>query len=403
MVALAQSATRRVVRYHFAAPPPTAQLEGFESLLLSLGPEMSENESEPPLTPEERNYYEYITGAVQSLEDVFSLRHKNRTSKTSTLFAAESARFHRALYRIMMYCMLFGPNSHSAAVHTDFGERIQQHRRAFLGAFSSAELYALHSTLEFLRELVNWVTNPEELEFVDGAHPANITLAAGPLPILAAFQTRTFRPIADVCAPRLSRHGVENTLFAHALADIWEERGKEPPSAHSSHWRSILDDVVGERDECSQCGAPDGVALWCPTNWHLLWGTDAFGPRALPAFLPGNLKHNPSEATTLRTLTTAPSFEYPALIADLYDFGVAGWARDAPLCDACLSRLLATHLHLWLFARRSAEGWAAPADCWYGYDCHLQMINFEHAQVRNHLCAPLLLSSDDGNGAGVPG
>ncbi|KAJ7135216.1 hypothetical protein C8R43DRAFT_621821 [Mycena crocata] len=59
------------------------------------------------LTTPEKKDLTSLAKLVASLEDVYSLTTKNRTSKTSVLTSDESFRFRRAMYRIMLYTRLF--------------------------------------------------------------------------------------------------------------------------------------------------------------------------------------------------------------------------------------------------------------------------------------------------------
>lgn len=41
-----------------------------------------------------------------------------------------------------------------------------------------------------------------------------------------------------------------NQYIAYPLSKIWERRKVKPPAEDESHWKSILDEVIGEHDIC---------------------------------------------------------------------------------------------------------------------------------------------------------
>lgn len=42
---------------------------------------------------------------------------------------------------------------------------------------------------------------------------------------------------------------MEGYIFG-PLTQIWEERKIKPPADDESHWKSLLDDIHGEKDAC---------------------------------------------------------------------------------------------------------------------------------------------------------
>ncbi|KAJ7078676.1 hypothetical protein C8R44DRAFT_582257, partial [Mycena epipterygia] len=59
------------------------------------------------LTPEDMRKLSKNAVVVNTFQDIFSFRHKDRRSESSKLNPEESLRFTRALYRIMLFAKVF--------------------------------------------------------------------------------------------------------------------------------------------------------------------------------------------------------------------------------------------------------------------------------------------------------
>ncbi|EMD41883.1 hypothetical protein CERSUDRAFT_90466 [Gelatoporia subvermispora B] len=89
---------------------------------------------------------------VKALEDLYSWRHKDRTSPTSRLSPEESFRFRRALYRFWLYVLTMRQYELSFE-----GSEFAEECVAFLNSFASDELYELSSVASFLKETIEWI------------------------------------------------------------------------------------------------------------------------------------------------------------------------------------------------------------------------------------------------------
>ncbi|KAJ7605428.1 hypothetical protein DFH06DRAFT_1487210 [Mycena polygramma] len=89
-----------------------------------------ESEEIGQLTPKERMQLQENAATVRALEDIFSLRYKDRTSKSSALSTRESHRFARAVYRTMAFCKArFDLPLNLDDRHRRHGGRGRHHRR----------------------------------------------------------------------------------------------------------------------------------------------------------------------------------------------------------------------------------------------------------------------------------
>lgn len=84
----------------------------------------------------------------------------------------------------------------------------------------------------------------------------NLALSCGPAEILAAYED--FYSLSELTAnfddgDFLFSDDQNSPLWdylSHPLARIWQERKVKPPPEDSSHWKSILDERIGEYDTC---------------------------------------------------------------------------------------------------------------------------------------------------------
>ncbi|KAJ7605429.1 hypothetical protein DFH06DRAFT_1487212 [Mycena polygramma] len=201
-----------------------------------------ESEEIGQLTPKERMQLQENAATVRALEDIFSLRYKDRTSKSSTrLSTRESHRFARAVYRTMAFCKArFDLRSTSMtdidAMADEDGtiDTILDARHAHLDGFPTPELLQLRAVVAFLHELIGEVVDEGEDE--EGASSLalfrplglkDICLATGPAVILAAACARTTDPSEEALEPEMLSSGEDNALygafFDGPLTRIWEE------------------------------------------------------------------------------------------------------------------------------------------------------------------------------------
>ncbi|KAJ6555350.1 hypothetical protein DFH09DRAFT_1165238 [Mycena vulgaris] len=341
------------------------------------------------LSPEERMRLQKNAAIVNQLEDIFSLRHKDRTSKTSQLTALESHRFTRAMYRVMLYCELFYlplnlDDIDSMEDEPEELEKIQKARHAMLNEYTTSELLEIRAVVAFLHELIG-----EVVDEGDADRLKDICIATGPAVVLEAYLAKAAEPFEEALEPEVMGSGEDNALFggffSRPMEEIWSKRNaKLPPS----EWDALLDEVCGKNDACAQCGVVAGLDLWSAANWQNLINVD------FCALLAGNLGKNDIEAAPLVDLFMSRAVPCGAevVVAEIYEMktpAFAAWKKDEGLCSACLDKLIGAHLHLWLYKRKVQDGWTPTQNCWYGYNCNTQLHKRNHAREKNHLCAPV--------------
>ncbi|KAJ7792355.1 hypothetical protein B0H14DRAFT_2931545 [Mycena olivaceomarginata] len=347
-----------------------------------------ESESIGQLSPEERVRLETNAETVAKLERIFSIRYKDRSSKTSKLTELESHRFARAMYRVMLYCELFylplNLDDIDAMEFNEPGvlEKIAKKRHAMLDEYPTSDLLEIRAVVEFLHGMISSVLDSESFERLQ-----DICLATGPAVILEAYKKKSEDVFEEALEPEVMTSGEENELFdgffSKPLEKIWEEREEMPPA---SALDAILDGgVQPQTDTCAQCGSV-GTELWSEANWENRISVD------LCALLPGKLNENEVEAEALVEQLMSPAGTTDVVVAEIYDMltpQFTAWRKDESLCSACLDKLITAHLHLWLHERKVAGGWKATQNCWYGYNCKTQVHKASHAKEKNHLCTPI--------------
>ncbi|KAJ6560102.1 hypothetical protein B0H19DRAFT_1146502 [Mycena capillaripes] len=346
-----------------------------------------ESKSIGQLTPAERMRLQKNAETVHRLEEIFSLRYKDRNLKKSKLTGLESHRFARAMYRVMLYCELFYLPLNLDDIDSmedDDGvlDKIQKARHTMLNEYSTSELLEINAVVAFLRELISEAVDDDDFERLK-----DICLATGPTVILHADRDRSTDPFEEALEVEVMSSGENNALFggffSKPLETIWEEREVEPPAFSMD---AILDEVIGQSDKCAQCGVVGGVKLWTEANWENLISVD------FCALLLGKLNENEVETEALVDLLMAPTCGAEVVISEIFDMRTPeffGWKREDSLCSACLDKFIGGHLHLWLYKRKVADGWKATQNCWYGYNCKTQVHKINHGKEKNHLCVPL--------------
>ncbi|KAJ7167846.1 hypothetical protein C8R46DRAFT_1094322 [Mycena filopes] len=348
------------------------------------------------LTVEERMKLQKNAAIVEKLEALFSLRHKNRTSKKSVLTAVESHRFTRAMYRIMLYCELFYlplnlDDIDSMEDEPGVLEKIKEGRQVMLERYTLPHQAEISAVVTFLHELIGEVLDGDDVErtFILAPSLKDICLATGPAVILRAFEARSVDVFEEELEVEMMSSGEDNQLysgfFSEPLEKIWEEANVVPPE---TGFDVIMDDVQSVApDSCAQCNAK-GVKLWSETNWDELINVDFCD------LLQGQLNKNEIETEALVQLFMSPNCGADVVVSEIYNGGlllpefVGKWRRDESLCEGCLEKLVGAHLHLWLYKRKVAGGWKPQQKCWYGYNCKTQVHKPNHAKEKSHLCAP---------------
>ncbi|KAG7094690.1 hypothetical protein E1B28_005509 [Marasmius oreades] len=351
--------------------------------------------------------------AFRSLEEVFSLRHKDRRyNASSQLSFIESWRFQRTMYRIMLYSRIFdGPryvemieefdDEDEDGENKDLVDRLakeRRRRRKFLDDFSDEQLLQVHSVSRFLREVFLWAGHHD---FADQEILGDSALSVGPTAIYECFESKCRGPVEDALEYWDIHDGGNALVFisgylSYPLTQIFEERKLKLPLEDSSHWKSILDSVEGEMDTCARCNVVKGFDLLGPSTFDYLSAKHPdFAFMRLPLLMKGHLGFSQVERPYFDSLIrTIPSngtlYEYviQAILGSNYkqpEF--ADLKPDDWLCMDCVKKVLEENLHLWLLDKRIQAGDNVPTeDCWYGWNCRTQTHKQSHAARLNHIC-----------------
>ncbi|KAJ7251574.1 hypothetical protein C8J57DRAFT_1474442 [Mycena rebaudengoi] len=306
------------------------------------------------ITAEEKKMLQERSKEVETLEDIYSLTQKDRTSRTSVLTPIESMRFRRAVYRIWHYSRLFSADRFDSDELEDLGE---DGRTAVLNEYPTDELQQLYTVVRFMRGVLKGICHEEDnLENI-----LDIILAVGPSAVSQAWEYR-------------NREAIEDDIgFPLYELDGGEE---EDDPAVKTKW--ILDEVRGANDTCSQCAGPGGLSLLTEANWHRL---------SLPPihFLKNRLKNStsvtvpldvalaPFHQAQMLTNDLAPDDWVGAWISSVFDVAARqrtssgtewdGWDKDKSYCQPCLTKFLDEHVWRWLEER--IKGTATIVGRWY--------------------------------------
>lgn len=366
-----------------------------------------------PISPQEMKAIDANAQVARGLEDVFSLRHKDRASKSSRLTLEESWRFHRAVYHLMIFAAKWPGNT-----YTDPALNTQEHDivavlagyendkpqiSKFFDDFSSEELREILVVGRFLAVLARWsflVRSPDDDE---ASEASDFSLSAGPVLVYQSYTERDPQVFDDFFNWHEATYGLSDVdedclsgYLTEPVCKLLEDRKDELPAFDYSQFRAILDQIEGENDACTHCGKVNGLKLWGESNWHYMAGSTEFSAgsifHGLFLKLRGELKsvNNVTSALQDAYWNLKGDF-YETLMKDIFDLKTTKfttWQSSDWLCDTCLAKLISAHLHLWILKQMRDAGETIPKDCWYGYNCRTQTHNSDHATKLNHLCEP---------------
>ncbi|OJA17762.1 hypothetical protein AZE42_04860 [Rhizopogon vesiculosus] len=332
-----------------------------------------------------------VSNTVQELENLFSLRMKNRRFQTSQLSLAESTRFQKAMYRLTLFSAIYGIES-PRLVEDDSDEGLelaveeaQNLRKSFFSCFTTPELREIQRVDFFLRGMLAGVTghSPDSRTIVDWAV---YSIYAAPGDVLDLYNEVTTLPMDIEWDDEVDQRFWVG-FMGIPVASVLDDR-KEPHLLPSDHKQPIVDEVIGEHDLCSQCKSDKGLELWGPSNWSYFRANPIF--HAIPHLLKGYLSLNNADIGHFKSIVqeTPPEqlieglFEYKTLAYDI-------WSKEDWLCEQCLEKFMREHLHLWYVGQMIKQGLAIPENCWYGYNCRTQTHRLAHAKKLNHWCAPI--------------
>ena len=151
-----------------------------------------EHDASSLITAKEKKCLEDDCELVEALENIYSsmcvpllwagvelavLRIKDRKSNASVLTWEESFRFRRSMYRIMLYCELFGGSHYHLNEIDNLDEgtikKVWRQRTAVLNAYSLDQILEIYSSVGFLRSLLEKLMEDELMRTGDeGESPA---------------------------------------------------------------------------------------------------------------------------------------------------------------------------------------------------------------------------------------
>ncbi|KAF9243105.1 hypothetical protein BU15DRAFT_43270 [Melanogaster broomeanus] len=299
------------------------------------------------VTREEERILASNASVVSALEDLFSWRHKDRTSKISRLSYVESWKFRRAMYRIWIMSTLYGAGSASDGqrpLGASFGEQ-----KAFLQHFTSHELVQISKIAMFLQSTAGWAIFAEGkvVGSLEVCWCSSYTSSQGPRSILCCYEEASSDPLP---LSYLFDDELYRDFLLPSLRDILRERNVTAAAAFVG---SILDEIHGEGDKCAAFLTYIMKPVWScqPGSVSLLtflldWG-----------YLKGSLG-SPSEALFKLpyNLVEKPLFQavrdanYSTLFHELFACrgdSFTKWSKEDWICYDCIQNFFQQTLLRW--------------------------------------------------------
>lgn len=372
-----------IIKYELPAARRLAREMMYRKLYTVEG---SDSEDELDL-PSERSYMRMLMSrreaheichnarVVRHLEGLFSLRHKDRTSQSSRLLPEESRRFHRAMYRFWLYCLVF-------EIHDDEEACDPVNSMEHLNAYSTLELFEIHRVAKFLVELIAWTASVEENIPVHSpqlADEVRVLVSAGPKHILKDFKHCRLNRTMSAMGP---------SHFWRAFDMVMAKRDLDKVACESGSSRAIVSGVVGDKDRCCRCLDVQGLNLWGAANWR--WMRATIDLATILQSLGGQLFGNWHETRLiLAHLDGRTSAQYAEMVGEMFDLPSEGPAlqKDGWYCTSCMRNIFRHRFRLWWIEYKRKTGIPLRPDCIHGYDCSLQYRDV-HAFGFNHLCEP---------------
>lgn len=319
---------------------------------------------------------------ARTLEDIYSWRYKDRTSRTSKLSEIEALRFQRSVYRLSLLSSAYG-------VGLDY--RRPESDSAFLRQLPTSQLEELWETIVFLGNLSLWTSRIEawslgayetgEGEGADADQWPALGAYVGPEMVLDGFQRSS---IAEVRKYEVYSYSYRDFLVRplhRLLKERWRSREASRDSRKSPFL--IFDTIEGYGDRCGRCNAVSHNNLWNQSNWVLLKGE--LGGRIFD-YLPGSLPKNPFELTCMQNFLR--NMQFPDFMDELLRFNHPAYGSGDPqqwLCLKCVSSTMRERLlYWWVECTKQFQS----RDCLNGYQCVAQGRDAKHALLFRHLCEP---------------
>ncbi|GBE78054.1 hypothetical protein SCP_0109360 [Sparassis crispa] len=245
-----------------------------------------------------------VAGAtvISGFEDLFSWRHKDRSSPITKLTPAESLRFHNACYRFWAYCAMFEDTHYDWDLEDDL-DNIPEDCIAFFNAFSDRDLFDIDRLVSFLVETVQWI---DHVHYPEGGYSNHAGfLAEWPEAILKAYRGYGLHALHHYM-----QASFRNGFYSEPFQSVMNSRGIIAAGARAEkRSKAILEAVVGDQDRCHRCHTVCGVNLWGASNFHLLKGI--LNADDLLRSLPGHLRQNKTEMRLILGILEGAAFPVP--------------------------------------------------------------------------------------------
>ncbi|KAF8435341.1 hypothetical protein L210DRAFT_3550884 [Boletus edulis BED1] len=325
---------------------------------------------------------------MTALENLFSWSTKDRTCRTSTLSHIESVRFQRAMYRLWLMSVLFGPRRFMLT--RSYDELIQnrelelekswEDQKTFLEQFPSQELLQIRKLAWFLLLTATWAVIAEGREPNYAYEWDGMYLFAGPHIILRCYEDAT---MSHLPMDYLDDDGPYTKFLEHPITQIFRERQVTEP--FNGYVGVILDDIHGLHDRCTISGFLNQLYTNL-THWDVLKTKLDRG-----YIYARNLLCNLVEG---KPLSQALGGDWSKLVNEMFacrSDEYAKWSKGDWVCSHCWSSFFRDTLWRWRLAQKQKAGEHIGENCRCGYNCEGQRfkVGLAHAKQFNHLCEPI--------------
>ncbi|KAI0670185.1 hypothetical protein C8Q78DRAFT_1093730 [Trametes maxima] len=365
---------------------------------LNLAPEAAFQGMDWVLSRETVRQMERDANIVRILENLYSMRYKDRKSPTSVLEPTESLKFQRALYRYWLCFKILEAEGYwwkedgdedSDDEDEDVDEEVERQEKllhdgfcGFLKDVPTQELLEILEIRAFLGEMRTWLMTAYWITTSSiGA------VIVSPLPQLSAQGCSLIRASWNLYAT-----GYGGDSMCDAARELLRARKVPDQQLLERSTEIIVGSARGAEDSCSRCNATCGNKLMGSTNMFVLAGI--VGIHEKISLFPGHLSRNPTEIRRIVAyfIHNKQSVSDDIIVYRMMDMdnGDASehWSKDGWYCVACLKELFRQRFMLWWRETKPKDGARVQDDCWYGYNCRTMTHRPEHAEKLNHLCVP---------------
>ncbi|KAL0960743.1 hypothetical protein HGRIS_005767 [Hohenbuehelia grisea] len=314
-------------------------------------PDASLGSLDTPFTTTEVRALSAIANLAARLEILLSRLCKDKRSKNSRLSPSESWRLRRALYRIMIYCAVFGLDRPPMDAGFDqIPQSVRTEQKDFFADMDTTELAELQVVVTFLKDLGKCACLGDDLDN-DLLILVAFLFLYGPHAILHCYEQGTLGDIYeaqynDFAFNDLPADPILAFIDGPLTAAFSEHELSMDTVVQSSPWRPLLDEIAGEDDK----------------YWDLLKGRISISE--LLSLTKGNLRYNASDRVNMRVaLLECPSAQLFDEIFDLKTADFSDWSKDDWFCLGCLKTLFAANSAQWFleYKRKMHVGFPIPS------------------------------------------